>query len=303
MAPIPKRRSERSENARNVFHNKFHDNCQLHRKSLMNKKDDEAIMPTSIMPLYSARQKITEPYSGLFDAMIDESRGNEWINDAKNKIMENGNKGQMIESLEKNALGSEAKNSESEIVSPMIIAREFIGRQLTGIGTKPEKVQATFSTGAAMLLVSNVVSESDWREFGPEICQELGWSFNQTLMFRYLLCEAARRMGKTRFISMTAVNFALSRPGSTVIVFSTSQDASTLLRTDVENMLEQAGEMEFAGKFYKLTDLKGELYGQKMIELRSPYDMTKVSKIYFKPGLHKHNMDKQVCCIYILIFY
>ncbi len=267
---------------------------------MMNKKADEAILPTSAMPLFSARESVTESYSNFFDMMMDETADNEWLNDATRKIMENGNKGQMIESAEKDALGTEATNSESEVVSPMIIAREFIGRQLTGIGTKPEKVQATFSTGAAMILVSNIVSESDWREFGPEICQELGWSFKQTLLFRYLLCEAARRMGKTRFISMTAVNFALSRPGSTVIVFSTSQDASTLLRTDVENMLEQAGEMEFAGKMYKLTDLKGNLYGQKMIELRSPYDMTKVSKIYFKPGLHKHNMDKQVCDVYYL---
>ncbi len=76
MPPILKRRSERINNIRDAFHNKFHDNCQIHRKSLMNKKDDEAIMPTSIMPLYSARQKITEPYSGLFDVMIDEAKQN-----------------------------------------------------------------------------------------------------------------------------------------------------------------------------------------------------------------------------------
>jgi hypothetical protein len=240
--------------------------------------------------------------SSFFDMMVDDAKDNEWANDTMRKIIGNGNQHRMIDGVDREVLGTEGIDNENDTVSPMIIAREFIGRQLTGIGTKPEKVQATFAIGAAMLLVSNVVSESDWREFGPEICQELGWSFQHTLMFRYLLCEAARRMGKTRFISMTAVNFALSRPGSTVIVFSTSQDASTLLRTDVENMLEQAGEMEFAGKMYKLTDLKGNLYGQKMIELRSPYDMTKVSKIYFKPGLHIHNMDKQVCCFFNCCF-
>lgn len=302
MAPIPRKRSQRGAAFSRTFKSKFHDNCQIHRKSIINKNVEEAILPISEMPLFSARQSIKETYSSLYDMMIEDTKDNEWMNDATRKIINNGNKNKMIESLEKNILGTEANMNESDTISPMVIAREFIARQLTGIGTKPEKVQATFAIGAAMLLVSNVVSESDWREFGPEICQELGWSFKQTLMFRYLLCEAARRMGKTRFISNTVLNFALSRPGSTVIVFSTSQDASNLLRTDVENMLEQGGELEFAGKMYKLTDLKGNLYGQKMIELRSPYDMSKVSKIYFKPGLHSHNMDKQVC-FFPFLFY
>lgn len=278
----------------------FHDNCQVYRK---NTKDlCDAVLPASEFVLHSAREKITKPYFSLLEksqkSLTDD---NEWMQNMTETIIDNGNYLQLFNNIEVNAIGKDAFENVNEIVSPEIRVREFLYRQLSGIGVKPEKAQATFASGAGMILAPNIVNVSEWREIGPDICSELGWSFNNTLSFRYLLAEAARRMGKTRFISMTAVNYALSRPGSTIIVFSTSQDASDLLRTDVDTMMDEAGEMEFAGKMYKLNDLKVSK-GKRKLTLRSPYDMSKISTIYFKPGLHKHNMDKQVCCIYFFIF-
>lgn len=285
-----------------VFHNKIYDNCQTFRKQDNDNKTD-IILPSSEFKLISGREKITETYSSLFYSFMDESNSNMWINDAMNKIIENGNQHQMVQNIEADAIGKDVKNGNRSLVSPQIMIREFISRQYNGIGTRPEKVQATFSVSSAMVLAPNIVSTSEWREFGPEICNELGWSFKSTLAFRYVLCEAARRMGKTRFISMTAVNFALSRPGSTVIVFSTSQDASNLLRQDVDNMLNEAGDVEFAGKMFTISKLTGR-HGQRMLELYSPYNMVKASKIYFNSGIMKHNMDKKVCSkMYFFIFF
>lgn len=287
--------------SRKCFSNIFHDNCQIYRKKTNDLSN--AVLPASEFVLHSGRERITKPYFSLMEkTQTSKEDDNEWMKSMTDKIRENGNYLQLVQNLETNAIGKDAFVDVNEIVSPEIRVREFIARQLSGIGVKPEKVQATFAMGAAMMLAQNIVDISEWREIGPDICLELGWSFRNTLSFRYMLAEAARRMGKTRFISMTSVNYALSRPGSTIIVFSTSQDASDLLRTDVDTMLDEAGEVEFAGKMYKLNDLKVSK-GKRRLTLRSPYDPTKLSTIYFKPGLHKHNMDKQVCLFHFLLLY
>ena len=282
-----------------TFRKYFFDNCQIYKKN--NNDLCDAILPASEFKLQSARETITKPYFSIIEkCQQDNSEKNQWMQNMTDTIIENGNYLQLFNNLEVNAIGDDAFNDVNEIVSSEVRVREFICRQYSGIGTRPQKVQATFMTSGAMLLAQNVAGISEWREIGPAICDELGWSMKNTLSYRYLLCEGPRRVGKTRNISMGAVNYALSRPGSTIIVFSTSQDASDLLRTDVDNMMEEAGEMEFAGKMYKLTDLKVNK-GKRKLTLRSPYDMSKLSTIYFKPGLQLHNLDKQVC--YFLIFF
>lgn len=292
--------SNKYNQSRKCYSNIFHDNCQVYRKNTTDLCN--AILPASEFVLHSGREKITKPYFALLERFQEtKEEGNEWMRNYTDKIRDNGNYLQLVQNIEVNAIGKDAFVDMNEIISPEIRVREFIGRQLSGIGVKPEKVQATFMMGSAMMLAQNIVDVAEWREIGPDICAELGWSFRNTLCFRYMLAEAARRMGKTRSISMTSVNYALSLPGSTIIVFSTSQDASDLLRTDVDTMLDEAGEVEFAGKMYKLTDLKVSK-GKRRLTLRSPYDPTKLSTIYFKPGLHKHNMDKQVCFFNIYFF-
>jgi len=275
-----------------VFNPIFHDNCNVARK-YVTKDTQTALFPVNKMSLMSCREHITKPYFSLFDHNVAETSTNYWMEDSMHQIIENGNHNHLIDNSISRAIGDENLVMMNERVSDETRLREFIARQISGIGTVPKKVQATFCMGAAIILAENIVSPATWREIGPKICNEMGWSTKVTTKYKYLAASIGRRFGKTRFVSMTVVNYALSKPGSTIIVFSTSQDASDLLRVDVENMMAEAGEVEFAGRMWKLTDLKGR--GHKKMQLRSPYDHSKISTIYFKPGLHKHNMDKQVC--------
>lgn len=277
----------------------FHDNCNVARK-YTNKSKQTALFPISKLPLVSCRTPITKPYFALFENDTTDSSTNYWIEDSMNHIIESGNQNTLIENPINQAIDDKGIIATIERVSDELRLREFISRQITGIGTVPKKVQATFCMGAAIVLSENIVSPEVWREIGPKICQEMGWSIKVATKYKYFVAETARRFGKTRFITMTAVNFATSRPGSTIIVFSTSQDASDLLRTDVENMMAEAGEIEYAGKLYNVADLKGR--GQKKIRITSPYDPTRPSTIYFKPGLNPANMDKQVCFNDFFIF-
>lgn len=216
-------------------------------------------------------------------------QGGQWVSRIVNKATRNGEIGHMLVG----AGGLEnAEDGMSTLVSAEVRAREFIGRQLSGIGAVPEKVQATFMMAAAMIMVENVAGD-EWRNVGPDICQEMGWPFKKT--YRFFLASAPRRFGKTRFVSMVILNYALSRPGSIVIVFSTSQATSGLLRQDVKKLMAEAGPMEFAGRQYNLMDLFGEKNNERELHLKSPYNPARESVIYFNPGLNENNMDKQVC--------
>ena len=269
----------------------FHDNCNTARK-YVEKNVSPAVFPSNKLQLFSCRESPTKPYFALFEQTNDSEIKNEWMKDALTKIIDSGNHSHLLDNPIFRAIGDDNLIAVSEQVSDETRVREFLARQFSGIGTIPKKVQATFCASAAMILAENIVSPSIWRELGPKICNEMGWSLKVVSKYKYLTCVTARRFGKTRFISMTVVNYALSKPGSIIIIFSTSQDASDLLRQDVENMIAEAGEIEFAGVMYKIADLKGR--GHKKMRLKSPYNMDKFSTIYFKPGLHKHNMDKQV---------
>ena len=274
----------------------FHDNCNTARK-YVEKNVNPAVFPSNKLQLFSCREAPTKPYFALFEQSNEKEITNEWMKDSVSKIIDSGNHSHLLDNPIFRAIGDDNLISVNEQASDETRVREFISRQFSGIGTIPKKVQATFCASAAMILAENIVPPSVWRELGPKICNEMGWSQKIVSKYKYLTAVTARRFGKTRFISMTVVNYALSKPGSTIIIFSTSQDASDLLRQDVENMISEAGEIEFAGIMYKLADLKGR--GHKKMKLRSPYNMDKFSTIYFKPGLHKHNMDKQVCLLLI----
>lgn len=196
--------------------------------------------------------------------------------------------------LRRMMVGSEAIDDAEEDVASLVTAevrtREFIGRQLSGIGAVPDKVQATFMMAAAMIMAPNI-AQDEWRNVGPDICGEMGWPFRKS--YRVFLASAPRRFGKTRFVSMVILNYALSRPGSVTIVFSTSQATSNLLRQDVKNLMQSAGTLEFAGRQYNLMDLVGEKNNERELKLKSPYNPARESVIYFNPGLNENNMDKQ----------
>lgn len=185
---------------------------------------------------------------------------------------------------------SDAQDSSMHFSSAEVRTREFIDRQMNGIGTRPKKVQATFMMSTAMMCAANIAGD-DWRHIGPQICKERGWPFKK--MYRLFLGSAPRRMGKTRFASMMLLNYALSLPGSTVIVFSTSQSTSNLLRTDMEKILQEQVEMEFAGRRYEISDLIGSKNNQNEWRLRSPYNPRLESVIYFNPGLNPQNANKK----------
>ena len=277
----------------------FHDNCNTARK-FIEKNESPAVFPANKLQLYSCREAPTKAYFSLFENETTEESNNEWMRDSLTKIIESGNHTHLIDNAISRAIGDDRMILSTDRVSHETRLREFIARQISGIGSVPKKTQATFCMAAAIVLAENLVPPAIWRELGPKICNEMGWSLKIVSKYKYLICVTARRFGKTRFISMTVVNFALSKPGAIVIIFSVSQDASNLLRQDVLNMLSEAGEVEFAGVMYNLNDLKGG--GHKMMELRSPYNMDKISKIYYKPGLHTGNMDKQVCFSQFLSF-
>lgn len=186
----------------------------------------------------------------------------------------------------------------SRYITSEVRTREFVTRQLTGLGSQPQKAQATFMMMIAMHLAP-VVAGDDWKDVGPNLCSEMGWSMTQ--FAKILLISAPRRFGKTRTVSMMVINYALSVPGTIIMVYSTSQDTSNLLRKDVEQCLSDAGEMEFAGKRVKLTDLKGK-YGERQLHLFSPYKPGVSSVIYFCPGITKQNQDRYFYIIFIFLF-
>jgi len=193
-----------------------------------------------------------------------------------------------------NAFSSISETSNIHITSE-VRTREFVTRQITGLGSMPEKCQATWMMMVAMHLAPSVAGD-DWKDVGPNLCKEMGWSMSH--LAKILLISAPRRFGKTRTISMVVINYALSLPGTIVMIYSTSQDTSNLLRRDVEECLENAGDTEFAGRRIKLTSLIGKK-GERQLHLESPYKPGVYSIIYFCPGITKQNQDRFV----ILFFY
>lgn len=173
--------------------------------------------------------------------------------------------------------------------SAEVRVQEFIDRQLNGIGTRPQKVQATFMATVAMSCASNVAGD-EWRHIGPQICRQYQWPLKKN--YRMMLASAPRRFGKTRFVTMFTINYALSIPGVPVYVFSTSQATSNLLRQDLQVILREAHELEFAGRRYALDKLTGDKNNQNEWRFRSPYNPELESIVYFNPGLNPNNADK-----------
>jgi hypothetical protein len=171
-------------------------------------------------------------------------------------------------------------------ITDEIRTREFVVRQRVGIGAAPRKVQA--------MILAPVVAGSSWKDIGPELCREMNWPFKKT--YKIMLASAPRRHGKTRFVSMVVLNYALSQPGVPIIVYSTSQDTSNLLRQDVETLMREAGVIDFAGVKVEITSLVRKT-GERQLRIASPYNMDLESIIYFRPSLNKRNVDQQVCVI------
>jgi len=266
----------------------FTDNCPLARKA-RDACSDTAMMPASIFrpPSIASVAKKTRNALSL-TAALQNIGDDRWMS----RIMEKAEDGGEIDSLFAHAVDP-GDGAPRITITDEIRTREFVVRQRVGIGAAPRKVQATFMMAAAMILAP-VVAGSSWKDIGPELCREMNWPFKKT--YKIMLASAPRRHGKTRFVSMVVLNYALSQPGVPIIVYSTSQDTSNLLRQDVETLMREAGVIDFAGVKVEITSLVRKT-GERQLRIASPYNMDLESIIYFRPSLNKRNVDQQVCVI------
>ena len=275
-----------------VYGHVFNDRCSMSESKNSDRKASTRCLDSSVFshPVAPGMSRIAHDLLTL-DSDRSEIVSNRWLSRVVTKSTESGEIVYMTPGVENiDTKGNNASILITEKVSADVRTREYIIRQMAGVGKKPWGVQATFMMATAMMSASNVAGD-EWKNVGPSICQEMGWPFKAT--YRMQLGSAPRRLGKTRSVSMSVLNYALSIPGVLVIVFSTSRDTSALMRKDVVDMMSAAGYMKFAGNQYKITDLVGSKDAASELRLRSPYDLTQESVIQFCPGLNKTNMDKQ----------
>ena len=279
---------------RDAFDPVFTDRCPIARKALDERKE-RAMMPASLYrpPTVAPMSKRTRGALSLM-SVTRAIQGDQWLS----RILDKAEKGGEIASMTPHSADVGDDEETTIVVTDEIRTGEFVTRQRVGIGTTPRKVKKTFMMSAAMILAPVVAGDS-WRDIGPELCSEMNWPFAKS--YKIMLASAPRRFGKTRFVSMVILNYALSCPGVVVVVFSTSQDTSNLLSEDVRNLIAAAGSVEFVGVKFTISDLVTKS-AQKELKIRSPYNLDQESTIYFKPGLNKQNMDKQVCFILLLFF-
>lgn len=181
----------------------------------------------------------------------------------------------------------DASNLFSKRISPEVRTREFISRQLQGIGFAPKKCQTTFMATAGMILAPLVAGDA-WRDISESISQDLG--LPEQFSSNMLLITAARRFGKTMFCSMTILNYLISCPSAHMLVWSTSQTTSSSMRDTIFMCISNQVEVECAGRRFKIEDLIVK-NNTEQLRIRSPYDLSKISVIHFCPGINGANMD------------
>lgn len=281
-----------------VFDGKFvRDHCMLKRWEIKLETDVKPLV--TIEDIYgdnkinsSVAQMIVSNYN---DSRIEKTLApNAWADkytieaSAENSVIQ-------MPSASRAVIGqkSECFRQETINVDVQTRARDFISRALNGIGQPPEKFQSAFILTVASILLPNVVGEMEWREIGPILCREMGWNFMNTILFKYVLAQASRRLGKTRGTSELILNYVLSTPDTHCLVYSNSDAQTQLLRDDIHHLIDIGHHIYVGNQKVVIKDLIITNSSKKMV-FRNPYNPKTNSVIHFIPGINSHTMDQRV---------
>lgn len=283
----------------NVFSGIFNDNCMLTQY--------DSRLETRIKPLMTLRDitgsnKISRGACQIIKSnYIDKTLNgmlsvNKWAEANDTDLSSNTNQ-IVLPEASRVVIGQTSNLFIEEAISVDVQtrARDFISRAINGIGQPPEKFQSAFMLTAASILIPNVVGEMEWKEIGPTICHEMGWNFQNTLSWRFLLAQASRRLGKTRGTSEMILNYALSTPGTHVLVYSNSSAQTQMLYEDIHHLISLGKYMYVGNQKIHIASLI-EDDSKERISFRNPYapESKDYSTIFFLPGITAHTMDQRV---------